>query len=159
MPAKKKTTTKQPKREGLFRVFPVTPIKGILLFLGVFAVLGGALAVYRSFAFSWQHVFDDPDFTISACNAGYDPPDGYTTHWAILKKTTAKVTQAFISAPNGSTTNAHDFGSNPYVYPVTLTANSGTYGLLYKVDAASVRSKIIAGLNPSTLVSCNGVRK
>ncbi len=53
-PAKRTTKNKNKVRKALGWFKPTTRLKGMLLFALVFAVVGGGILIYKSYAFTWK---------------------------------------------------------------------------------------------------------
>lgn len=85
-----KTKAKKTKKQTVLQKVKNLPRRQqLLLFLLVFAVLGGAIAVYRSFAYSWTRVHSGPAMDISTCRDHTTDSGGNTYwvgRWVILNK-------------------------------------------------------------------------
>lgn len=134
-----------------------------ILFVLIFAVLGGGLAVYRSFAFAWTHIINDEFITVSACREktiviGHGEPNYYETRWAIRSGQPIDYFW-YVEGPNGRKTETRFIpkGGTDW-FRTTITAPSGTYKAWAFTDSKGGVNEM-PNVNPANIVSCSGTGK
>lgn len=154
--AAKKKTTKKPQSTWQWYKSLSNSYK-TLLFVLIFAVLGGGIAVYKSFAFAWTHVYDSPTLTVSACRVktiviGHGEPVEYQTRWAI-RNGKSQDYNWIIQSPHSKFTESRtiDKGSTDW-FRTTITDTAGTYTALW--GGPKVADFQSFSVSPGGLIDC-----
>jgi hypothetical protein len=152
---KNSTSHKAAKRPIAKARQSLSPVKGALIFLAIFAVFGGGLLVFRSFALSWSQVQDTAKYTVSACRSQTTPRVGYKVLWAVRNKTSQPMNIVIYENMRGTQAGPLTiYPSDPIkTLPKYTEANAGTYYLDYFQGGTEYLTNF--SLNPLNIAACS----
>lgn len=136
-----------------------------LLFVLIFAVLGGGFAVYKSFAYSWTQVYKGygagtDRITVSACRLGIVPKRGTNVKWAVFNESNSRVyINLYIADPSNtsSTIRANLTPRDILVLPGSTTGTAGQYRIGWLADiTTNTYIGFTFSMDPSRIVACDG---